>query len=33
MNCIFFFLISGKIYQFFYAISADVDATNPGTVS
>ncbi|KAK9729173.1 Retinal pigment epithelial membrane protein [Popillia japonica] len=22
----------GKIYQFFYAISADVDATNPGTL-
>lgn len=23
----------GKLYQYFYAISSDVDAENPGTVS
>lgn len=27
------FLIAGKKYRYFYAISSDVDAENPGTVS
>lgn len=27
------FEILGKVYRYFYAISSDVDADNPGTVS
>ena len=31
-NQLFFSLNLGKKYRYFYAISADVDAENPGTV-
>lgn len=33
MKVIYFCNVSGKLYRYFYAISSDVDADNPGTVS
>lgn len=31
-ECFFFVVVAAKKYQYFYAISSDVDAVNPGTV-